>query len=183
MNFLGLYNLIAALAVAGGTCGACGGSDRGPGPFVDPSSLAALYAAPLSDPGDSLPPPGYVINAPLSGVDDAAQANFWWNRQDNDQDQQADSGSDYSSSYDRDDPRGYAAPTNYGYAGGYYAGSAGDYGGGGYGQRPAHARRVSHQRTAHRDAGHRRNTSYRVHGHETAGHHLSADAGYDRQER
>lgn len=105
MNFLGLYNLFAALAMAG-TCSVCGDyPDAAP-------DYGAAPAYMMADPGGGgdLPPAGYIINAPPSRVDNGYSQEFYWN-QPPDQDEEADEsdGGDNGDGYGGGYPQAYDA--------------------------------------------------------------------------
>jgi hypothetical protein len=103
MNFLGIYNLFMALAVAG-ACGACDYRDTAPGYSAGSDYVVAR------DNGDELPPARYIINAPPTRIDNGYWSGFYWNRPHDDED-----AADYTDGDSGD--RGYAA-SGYGYRGG-----------------------------------------------------------------
>lgn len=75
MDFLGLYNLFMALAVAGACSGVydatCDSDDATPPAYVDDGGAARL------------PPAWTVINRPPTMADNGYNPNFYWNRPDN----------------------------------------------------------------------------------------------------
>jgi hypothetical protein len=88
MHFLGLYNLFAALAMAG-TCSVCADyPDAAPYYGASPAYTMAQQGG-----GDELPPAGYIINSPPSQVDNGYSPSFYWN-QPQDQDDEADDSDD-----------------------------------------------------------------------------------------
>lgn len=130
MNFLGLYNLIAALAVAG-ACGACDTPDMTAGYGGAPSYMSdeARY---------DLPPAGAIINRPPTRVDNGYNPTFYWNQPADEETGDADyddEGGDYRGhGYSANYPQpAYSAPVQ-DYAAVTYGGDADTgYSDGGYG--------------------------------------------------
>lgn len=102
MDFLGLYNLFMALAIAG-ACGASGNYDAA----CDDYGVDSGYTAD-SGGADTLPPAWTVIDRPPTMVDNGYNPAFYWNRPDNDY---ADDGGYYPG---YGDGYGYADNSGYG---------------------------------------------------------------------
>jgi hypothetical protein len=77
MKFLGVYNIVAALSLAG-ICFYCTESEG------QPDSDAGYYGYDAYGPGyggELLPPAGYVVDYPPVIADNGYWAGQWWNRQ------------------------------------------------------------------------------------------------------
>jgi hypothetical protein len=100
MNFLGLYNLFMALAIAG-AIGICQYPEPASGQDSD-----SVYVS--RDGGQRLPPAAWVINRPPTRVDNGYWTGFYWNRvdQESDEDVGDDDGDDEGGGYGSYGPYG-----------------------------------------------------------------------------